>query len=232
MTAAAGIPRARIRTYVSAAENTSASMLLLPIIERRSGAANPNSMPPSATPTNPESCRAEQKNLEVPRVLSWSPSAPNPEATKLVVAVYIKAMSRAVYSVTATAGFSAACCAVPAHRPTAQVSMSERRGLHSHTPTAGRANFKILRTSGASTAPAPFLVAVSSASCFPTGERVKSVAAVVSSERVDSPTDISAETSPSRSNSSSSSIGSDRSVPSVFPFDFKLSLVPDIVIKW
>mmetsp|Transcript_16852 Transcript_16852/g.25729 ORF Transcript_16852/g.25729 Transcript_16852/m.25729 type:complete len:230 (-) Transcript_16852:103-792(-) len=220
MTAAAGIPRARIRIYLSAAENTSTSMLLLPIIDRRSGAANPNSMPPSASPTNPESCRAEQKNFEV-RV-SWSPSAPNPEATKLVVAVYIKAISRAVYSVTATAGFRAACCAVPEHRPTAQVSMSERRGLHSHTPTAGTANFKILRTSGAAT---PFLVSISSTSCFATWEGAKSVAADASSERVESLAAVWA------ANSLSSSIGSDRSVPSVFPLDLKLSLLPDIVIK-
>ena len=61
-----------------------------------------------------------------------------------------KYLQRAVYSVTVTAGFKAACCAVPDRRPTAEVSMRLSNGPHNQTPIAGIANLKIFPTEGAS----------------------------------------------------------------------------------
>ena len=49
------------------------------------------------------------------------------------------------------AGLSAACCAVPARRPTAAVSIVERIGEQSQMPIAGRVYRRILPTVGAAT---------------------------------------------------------------------------------
>jgi len=59
-----------------------------------------------------------------------------------------KAMSLEEELMTAMAGVSAACCAVPASKPTALVSITERRGTHDHTPMAGMAKPNASLTDG------------------------------------------------------------------------------------
>ena len=71
-----------------------------------------------------------------------------------------KYLQRAVYSVTVTAGFNAACCPVPDRRPTAEVSMRLNNGPHNQTPIAGIANLKIFPTEGASSISSKLVVVV------------------------------------------------------------------------
>ena len=52
--------------------------------------------------------------------------------------------------VIVTAGFNAACCAVPDKSPTALVSISDKIGPQSHIPTHPNANLMIVLMEGAS----------------------------------------------------------------------------------
>mmetsp|Transcript_14171 Transcript_14171/g.21630 ORF Transcript_14171/g.21630 Transcript_14171/m.21630 type:complete len:221 (+) Transcript_14171:1749-2411(+) len=149
------MPRLRILTYLSAAPKIAGSMQSLPIKALRSCWLKPPKAIPNPMPTKSASCKAVISVFIVfslpfllfsPAVLSFSDAL----AIKFVVAVYINATTRAPLSVTLTAGLKAACCAVPDSKPTAEVSIMDKRGLQSHTPIAGMANWMILEIEGAS----------------------------------------------------------------------------------
>mmetsp|Transcript_10441 Transcript_10441/g.24358 ORF Transcript_10441/g.24358 Transcript_10441/m.24358 type:complete len:267 (-) Transcript_10441:1690-2490(-) len=106
MVTAAGMPRARTRTYRRAAPNTSGSIPSFPMRSRRRGAERAYVAAPKATPT-PAARRRAATSVDVVRgIFLPAPPPPSPSrgsssssctaaATRFVVAVYMNATTRA-----------------------------------------------------------------------------------------------------------------------------------------